>query len=146
MSARTRKNSASPPTMSNVSGEVASSRERLGSAEAAVFVPFGSGFDSVFFGLGFVVSRPRTRLSRRTDAGGGWDTARVRTGAGGGVTAAGGGFVAAGGGGVARGGAGGGVVRVAGCSGCRFALGGASGLGPDEFGGAGSGAGSCASA
>jgi hypothetical protein len=141
MSARTRKNSASPPTMSIVSGEVASSRERPGSAGAAVFVTFGSGC-FVFLGLGFAAPRPRTRLSRCTEAGGGWDTTRVTTCAGGGVTAAGGGAV---GGGWEAGG-GGGVARVAGVSDCRFALGGASGLGPDEFGGAGSGAGSCASA
>ena len=37
MSARTRKNSASPPTRSNVSGEVAWSRERLAAAGAASF-------------------------------------------------------------------------------------------------------------
>ena len=55
MSARTRKKSASPPTMSNVSGEVASSREMPGSAGAAVFVTFGSGF----FGFGFDVTGSR---------------------------------------------------------------------------------------
>lgn len=54
MSARTRKNSASPPAMSNVSGEVASSRERPGSAGAAVFVTFGSGF-----GFGFDLTGSR---------------------------------------------------------------------------------------
>ena len=95
MSARTRKKSASPPTMSNVSGEVASSREMPGSAEAAVFVTFGS----CFFGFGFDVTGSRfwTRLSRRTGADGGWDTIRVT--AGGGVAAAGGGVVGGGGGG-----------------------------------------------
>ena len=52
MSARTRKNSASPPTMSNVSGEVAFSPKRVGAAAAAAF-------NRPFFGLvptlGFVV-------------------------------------------------------------------------------------------
>ena len=81
--------------MSNVSGEVASSREMPGSAGAAVFVTFGCGF--VVFGLGFTGSRLGTRLSR-TEAGGGWDTTRVPTDAAGGVTAAGGGVVGGGGG------------------------------------------------
>ena len=49
MSARTRKKSASPPTRSIVSGEVASSREMSGSTEAADFVtgrlPLTFGFD-----------------------------------------------------------------------------------------------------
>ena len=40
MSARTRKNSASPPTMSNVSGEVAFSRKRVGAAATATFRSF----------------------------------------------------------------------------------------------------------
>lgn len=40
--------------MSNVSGEVASSRERPGSAGAAVFVTFGSGF-----GFGFDLTGSR---------------------------------------------------------------------------------------
>ena len=50
MSARTRKKSASPPTRSIVSGEVASSRERPGSAGAAVCV---TGRLPVTFGFGF---------------------------------------------------------------------------------------------
>ena len=48
--------SASPPTMSNVSGEVASSREMPGSAGAAVCLTFDSGF-GFGFGLGFAGSR-----------------------------------------------------------------------------------------
>ena len=56
--------------MSNVSGEVASSREMPGSAGAAVFVTFRSGF-----GFGVTGSLFWTRRSRRTGAGGGgWDT------------------------------------------------------------------------
>lgn len=57
MSARTRKNSASPPTMSNVSGEVASSREMPGSAGAAVCVTFWSRFGFVSLVLGLAGSR-----------------------------------------------------------------------------------------
>ena len=44
MSARTRKNSASPPTISNVSGEVAFSRKRFGAAAAAAFTRSRFGF------------------------------------------------------------------------------------------------------
>ena len=55
MSARTRKNSASPPTMSNVSGEVAWSREMLGAAATATFT-LGSGLSfTLGFGLGLAV-------------------------------------------------------------------------------------------
>lgn len=51
MSARTRKNNASPPTMSSVSGEVAASREMLGAAPMATFTS-GLGF-GLSFTLGF---------------------------------------------------------------------------------------------
>lgn len=57
MSARTRTKSASPPTSSIVSGEVASSRESPGNAGAALCVTFGSGFGLVFLGVGFAGSR-----------------------------------------------------------------------------------------
>ena len=84
MSASTRTKSASPPRRSIVSGEVASSRERPGSGATATLVIGRSGFA---FGFCFAGSRRSTRLSRRTEAGGGWDTTRVKTGAGGGATA-----------------------------------------------------------
>ena len=51
MSARTRKNSASPPTISNVSGEVAWSREMVGAAATATLT-LGAGL-SFTLGLGF---------------------------------------------------------------------------------------------
>ena len=141
MSASTRTNSARPPARSIVSGDVAFSRESSGSGPSASCWTFGSGFFSSDFGFGVGGSRRSTRLSDRTGAGGGWDTTRVTTGADG-VTAAGGG-----GGGGAAGGAGGGVTRVAVFGvGWRCALGGASGFGVEVFGGAGSGAGSCAKA
>lgn len=139
MSARTRKKSANPPTRSIVSGEVASSRERPGSTEAADCV---TGRLPLSFCFGFGLSRFSTRLSRAAVAGGGWDATRVTTGGGGGVTAAGGGVD-----GGAGGGAGGGVTRVAvfGVA-WRCALGGGSGLGSEVVVGAGSGARSCANA
>lgn len=86
MSARTSTNSASPPARSIVSGEVASSRERPGSGATATFVIARSGFTFGFV-LGLAGSRRSTRLSRRAEAGGGWDTTRVKAGAGGGATA-----------------------------------------------------------
>jgi hypothetical protein len=101
-------------------------------------------FSVLGFGLvGFLTgSRLWTGLSRRTGAGGGCDTRVTTTGGGGVVTTAAGGVAGGGGGG-----AGGGVTRVAGFwAGSRFALGGASGFGAEDLGGAGSGAGSCASA
>ena len=104
MSTSTRTKSASPPTRSIVSGDVASSRERVGSGAPTACLIGPSDFG---FGLGLAGSRRCTRLSRRAGAGGGWDTTRVTTAGGGGATAGGG--VAAGGGG----GAGGGVTRVA---------------------------------
>jgi hypothetical protein len=123
-----------------VSGEVASSRERPGSGATATFV-IGRSASTFGFGLGLADSRRSTRLSRRTEAGGGWDTTRVKTGAAGGATA--GGAVVAG----AGGGAGGGVTLLADVwSGWRLALGGGSGLGAEVVVGAGSGARSCANA
>ena len=52
MSARTRKKSASPPTISKVSGEVAWSRERLGAAATATFSRSYFGL-VLTLGLGF---------------------------------------------------------------------------------------------
>lgn len=123
-----------------MSGEVASSRETPGSGASATFVIGRSGLT---FGFDFCLagSRRSTRLSRRTEAGGGWDTTRVKTGAGGGATA--GGAVVGG----AGGGAGGGVTLLADVrSGWRVAPGGGSGLGSEVVVGAGSGARSCANA
>ena len=71
MSARTRKNSASPPTMSNVSGEVAWSRVSVGVAATATFTPSFLGF-ALGFGLGLADSRLSARVSRRGWVAGGW--------------------------------------------------------------------------
>ena len=71
MSATTKMNSASPPTMSNVSGEVAWSRVSEAVAATATFAPSFLGFD-LGFDLGLAVSRLSARVSRRVWVAGGW--------------------------------------------------------------------------
>ena len=59
MSTRTKKKSASPPTMSNVSGEVACSRKRVGAAATATFTRSFFGLATT---LGSLFDLARSRL------------------------------------------------------------------------------------
>jgi hypothetical protein len=138
MSASTSTKRASPPTRSIVSGEVTSSRLRLGRARRTATLAL-----LALLTFGFAVTRFCTRVSRRTGAAGAGAGGGVKTGAGGGDTAAGWGVGAGGGGG-----GGGDETRAAGGGGGEgggVALGTGSGLGDWVVGGAGSGSGPAAS-
>jgi hypothetical protein len=92
MSASTRTNRASPPASSIVSGDVTSSRVRLGRVRRTACLAVR---DRLAFGCSFGFARCAGRRTGAADVGAGCG---VKTGAGGGVTTTGWGEGAAGGG------------------------------------------------